>query len=316
MHGSPKSVTWTIFSLNIMVIIVHVIALTLLLKVKRNNVAGSQKYLLVALCFTELTYSLTDNTRIILGQSRDLSMLILGYDIHMFCATAVLIMDILIMIYITVDRFCEIYFNIKYPVYWNSKKTLILIASSVIICLILFIIVIIHIKRTPAMQFEYAYANMGILLVRYVYPLAQICFLIIASIAYFYIFKKIKAHKDQRKKITGHLDGKCNVDDRKTKNSFKIFVPSLIILTFFLFMIIPDILQLCVSFKLIPSKNTEVAFLLIPMGFLADPIIYIFNLLAVKRKIRKVLLGKQPTEEMNEFRNNTLSTVSGIQEND
>ena len=299
-----------------MVIIVHVIALTLLLKVKRNNVAGSQKYLLVALCFTELTYSLTDNTRIILGQSRDLSMLILGYDIRMFCATAVLIMDILIMIYITVDRFCEIYFNIKYPIYWNSKKTLILIASSVIICLILFIIVIIHIKRAPVMQFEYAYANMGILLVRYVYPLAQICFLIIASIAYFYIFKKIKAHKDQRKKITGHLDGKFNVDNRKIKNSFKIFVPSLIILTFFLFMIIPDIFQLCVSFKLISTKNKEVAFLLIPMGFLADPIIYIFNLLVVKRKLRKVLLGKQPTKEMNEFRSNTLSTVSGIQEND
>ena len=313
MHCCPKSVTWTIFSLNIIVIIVHVIALTLLLKVKRNNVGGSQKCLLVVLCFTELTYSLTNNTRIIFEQSRDLSIFMVGYDIHMFRATAaILTMNILIKIYITVDRFCEIYFNIKYPIYWNSRKTLILIASSGIICLILFIIVIIHIKRAPAMQFRYAYTNMGILLVRYVYPLAQSCFLIIASIAYFYIFNKIKAHKNQMKKKTGHLDGKVNVEDRKTKNAFKIFVPSLIILTFFLFMIIPNILQLCVSFNLIPSKNIEVAFILIPIGFLADPIIYIFNLLAVKRKIRKVLLGKQPTEEMNEFRNNTLSTVSGI----
>ena len=312
MHGSPKSVTWTIFSLNTIVIIVHVIALILLFKVKRNNVAGSQKYLLVVLCLTELTYSLTDNTRIILVQSRDLSILIIGYDIHMFRATAVLTMDILIMIYITVDRFCEIYLNLKYPIYWNSRKTLLLIASSGIICIILFIIVIIHIKKVPVMQFRYVYANMGILLVRYVYPLAYLCFLVIASISYFYIFKKIKAHKNQRKKITGHLYGKVNVKDRKTKNSFKIFVPSLIILTFFLFMTIPNILQLCVSFNLIPSEYIEVAFILIPIGFLADPIIYIFNLLAVKRKIRKVLLGKELKEEMDEFRNNTHSTVSGI----
>ena len=49
-----------VVTLDITVIAIHILAVTLLVRLKQNNVKGSQKILLIALCVTELTYALID----------------------------------------------------------------------------------------------------------------------------------------------------------------------------------------------------------------------------------------------------------------
>ena len=52
-------------ALNTVVIVIHVLALTLLVVLKQNNLKGSQKLLLIALSVTELTYALMDNVAVL-----------------------------------------------------------------------------------------------------------------------------------------------------------------------------------------------------------------------------------------------------------
>ena len=49
-----------ILVLNSMVILIHILAITLLISLNENNVSGSQKLLLKALCVTELIYVTID----------------------------------------------------------------------------------------------------------------------------------------------------------------------------------------------------------------------------------------------------------------
>ena len=52
-------------AVNTVVIVIHVLALTLLVVLKQNNLKGSQKLLLIALSVTELTYALMDNVAVL-----------------------------------------------------------------------------------------------------------------------------------------------------------------------------------------------------------------------------------------------------------
>ena len=70
----------------------------------------------------------------------------------------------------------------------------------------------------------------------------------------------------------------------------KLFVPTLIIVTFILFMIGPNVLRLLVSLGLFhPVLGYKIPFILIPIGFMADLVIYIFSLKTVRLVFRKCL---------------------------
>ena len=70
----------------------------------------------------------------------------------------------------------------------------------------------------------------------------------------------------------------------------KLFVPTLIIVTFILFMIGPNVLRLLVSLGLFhPVLGYEISFILIPIRFMADLVIYIFSLKTVRLVFRKCL---------------------------
>ena len=51
-----------VLSTDIVVMFTHILALVSLFSVKRNNVQGSQKLLLIALCMTELTFVVANFT--------------------------------------------------------------------------------------------------------------------------------------------------------------------------------------------------------------------------------------------------------------
>ena len=282
--------TWVIFLLNIFVICVQVLAVFLLMKVKQNNITGSQKYLLLSLCVSELVYAVVHNVTLVLfAYNRDNII----YDLWMFRVATVMLMDICIMICITVDRFLEVYFSIKYPLYWSARKTLALIICLGGILLFSYILLLIYVHRISEHPINF-YTKLGYALTRFVYPIFDAFFICVASITYYYIFKQITEKKVQLSRMKKPSNKAQMTCKRRLRNRFKLFVPSLIILTFILFMIVPHLLQLCFSFNLLTFKEQRISYILIPVGFLADPVICIFNLSSVRKRIRRML--RRPNE--------------------
>ena len=124
-----------------------------------------------------------------------------------------------------------------------------------------------------------------LLLVYLATPLQGI-FLIITSITYIYIFKKLRKNRLALRKIIKQLDKNSmrELQAKKTQTNAKLFVPSLIILTFILFNIFPNFMYFGYSNG---SPWVRAFFQWIPVlffvGWCVDPIIYIFSNRSVQR---------------------------------
>ena len=269
-----------VVTLDITVIAIHILAVTLLVRLKQNNVKGSQKILLIALCVTELTYALID---ILDHICYKLELDPRTFVFFVLNSTTVTFMYIFIMTCIVVDRFSEIYLNIKYSVLWSSKKTRVVLLIGFIICCILFVPFII-------MELTNRYIT-GDTVSRYIYPVIELVFIIIFSWSYFYIIRQVLRYRKNTKKLEKQLSKNDRVFYHKQSNNrFKLFVPTLIIVTFLLFMIGPSILRLLVALKLLNADvGYRISFVLVPVGFIADPIIYIFSLTAMRSAFKRVL---------------------------
>ena len=266
--------------LNFIVIIVHIIALRLLLSVDENNVRGTQKLLLIALCVTELVFTILD-----IGTK---AFYLMGINLiprvcWMLSVTSGIIMYIFIMIMITVDRLLEIYLNIKYHLYWCVKKTKWVLTTVLVTSLLLGIPAVIVGLNDPCQIVE--------ILSLYVYPPLEVIFIIIASCTYVYIFKQIQRHKKVSNRTERQLSGNSTVTYRRSSsNRFRIFVPTLIIITFIFFTIGPNIIKLCFFIGIIKTDDeVHIAYLFIPIGFIADPLIYILNIKSVRRRLQRII---------------------------
>ena len=111
---------------SVLIIVLQIFALSWLFKIKLVNYSLSQKYLLVSLCLTELCSGIS----IFLGP---LGMLVVFADnfhkyLHTFQLTTLYFMYFFVMIILTLDRYFEFRFSIKYSLIWSSKKTLIVLS--------------------------------------------------------------------------------------------------------------------------------------------------------------------------------------------
>lgn len=110
-----------VLSLDVAVILIHILHLTLLLKIKQNNVKGCQRTLLIALCITELSYSVLN-----IGLELPFNTQVRNV-LFTFTLMCVLLLYVFIMFLITIDRFLEIYLNIKYRILWSPEKTMLIL---------------------------------------------------------------------------------------------------------------------------------------------------------------------------------------------
>ena len=167
-------ITLAVLSIDLVVIFTHILALVLLFTVKQNNVQGSQKILLIALCMTELTFA-------VVNFSEELCCIVklqkAANALYIFLFASVSTMCILIMFLITVDRFLVIYLNIKYDILWSPKKAMIVLSVLLIVCsLLLAPSYVIGLKKVE---------RIGSL---YIIPIFEAIFIISASATSFYIF--------------------------------------------------------------------------------------------------------------------------------
>lgn len=269
--------------LDLVVIFVHVIAIRMLISVKTNNVRGSQKLLLLVLCVTELTFSILDinNKGLHLLEYTEYR-----YIWWMFSISSAVIMYIFVMTLITIDRFMDIYLNIKYDIHWYAKSTKIALTAAFVVSLLSGIPAVIVGLEDPCKVFKF--------LSLYVYPVLEGIFVVIALFTYFYIIKQVQKHKKISRKIEKQLRENHIIPFQKpSRNRFRIYVPTLIIITFILFTIGPNVIKFFYFLNIIQNHYiSHIAYLLIPVGFIADPLIYILNLKPVRTRLKQVIPGR------------------------
>lgn len=269
-------------AVNVAIIAFQMFTLILLCTIKERNATLSQKYLIFTLCFEEMLLAFGG----LLGYVFTLLDIDESFPVKIckiFHVTMVNISYMLLMIVITIDRFLIIYLNIKYPLYCIPRKIVIVVVLILCSCLCFFFG---FLSKYLSSQTWNPYR----ILYLFVYPIIQSIFLLTAISTYIYIYRQLKRNKEQSHNSVQHMKDSKNNPKSKVRKRFNIFVPNLIILTFVLFTVLPHIvwsIKFWFGFNLPESASYFVA-LMIDLGLIADPLIYVFNLESVRKKIKRL----------------------------
>ena len=260
----------------------HIFALVLIFKVKKNNLMGNQKYLIAGLSIAEMLYGVIKCTKDALlfynigGEDTDTIL-------QHLTITATFTNYVLLMTFITLDRMFVIRLNIKYSLYWSPKKTFILIAVTLLFSAFTFICFLV-VFLTKRVTFEkYIFLYIGTTL--------QLLYLIIVAITYYYIIKLLRNNRKERTKTKVQLKCTCiSANNNLLKNRFYIIYPSMIIASFILFMVLPTFIIGLVNEHIYPLTNeaSQTVRVLYPIGFIIDPLLYIFNLDVIRKRARRI----------------------------
>ena len=298
---------WIVFlllSIAIIVIVTHLLALTLLFKLKEDNLNGTQKYLLVSLCLTELTLGVNSiificcSTFIHIKLAKTITELS-----EIFSLTPLTQIYFSIIILITLDRLLEFRLNIKYSLYWSSKKTLVTLLVTVSISISTFICVLV-VRRF----YNFTFNIYEKIVLEHVMPAFSNSFILLALYTYYQIYKKVKENREKNKRIKQMFEVKHShkqIDFNRRKR-FQVFLPSLIMASFILFIAVPyTIWRIHIEVCNDCNNNLDrILYCLFLLAFLADPMIYIFSLKSVRMKIKRTF---PRLNNENTVQNNSLS---------
>ena len=162
------------FALSMCVTALHIFALVLIFKVKKNNLMGNQKYLIAGFSIAEMLYGVIKCTKDALlfynigGEDTDTIL-------QHLTITATFTNYILLMTFITLDRMFVIRLNIKYSLYWSPKKTFILIAVTLLFSAFTFICFLVVFLTKRVLFEKYIFLYIGTTL--------QLLYLIIVAIS-------------------------------------------------------------------------------------------------------------------------------------
>ena len=286
-------------SINILAVLVHLAALLLLIKTSQPNITDSQKYLFISLSLTELSYCLISLVHFWCkeyGVQKSIRK-----HITIFRRIAVLLMYYFIMIYVTLDRFFAIYLNIKYGIYWSPVKTKRLIFFTSLVSIVASVLVSVTWFQAQWSVTTFVYV--------YLYPPFMVAFIICAVVTYSYIVIKIIANQKREDKLRKQVarNDKNYTPEIRQKSKFTIFVPTLIILTFILFMVIPNFIHMTNKFiPTLPTYLVDINWILFPLGFISDAVVYIFSVNALRNIFNKYIRKRNARTRSTSY---TLTTV-------
>ena len=196
---------------------------------------------------------------------------------------------LMLMGFITINRFLEIYLNIKYQSTVTFKRACIILT---VIFVIPATLAITHICILPDYH-AIRYIN-----IVYINPMSQWTLLAISLPIYCYILHKMRLHKRSVKRIRHRFNSNAIIpvevfsNMQENSNSVKsiINLPVLIIFTFFFFIVVPDQI-LCFAqlagFR-IPGSALFVIGLCFGFGFISDALICFFMSKAIRETVVKL----------------------------
>ena len=180
------------------------------------------------------------------------------------------------MILVTIDRFLIFYLNIKYSNYCTTKRLFKLILSTiaVLLTIILSVTMSIYCKK---ITFDYISTSMPI-----IHIFLDTLYVFVATATFIYV---IAVYKKQLK-----LRKISSIGNEKD-NQLKLFVPTLLIVTFILFIVLPDILYMLMVYGILKFHKQIVRLLLIAyhFGLLLDPLAFIYCFHSTRKRRKQQL---------------------------
>ena len=217
---------WAIvdYALSSCVIIIHIVGLIFLKRSKHSNRHKNQMLIITSLSIYELTGAVLSISYRLFTYFDSLVMAEIT-----LCFTGILIMFnfYFIMILLTVDRFLVFHLELKYSLYFTPSKVFKIIICLALLCLLTTVAfaVLIPLQTITWLQ---VYDVLYVL-----YLILDIGYIFIAAGTYSFIFQIYRRHLKLKK--TSQISGK--------KDRFKLLIPTLIIATFILLDIIPNIIN-------------------------------------------------------------------------
>lgn len=253
--------------LDVASLILHTVGIYALAKVYARSAHKEQRLFIGNLSVCEISLNLLmmiqDMQLIIIPQTDHYNKLIMylelviviGINISFYCT----------MIFIALDRFAIFVLKTAYHQRWNAFKAKLLLGLTWLVAITLTIIF--------CLVFHFTGQNYERYFVKYVHPTLDFVFLFIAVMTYASIFIIFRRSSQKMGKDL-------------TKSSF--LCPSLLILTFILFIIIPDLIQLSYQIKnaRMPRALALLCLFLYRVSPIADVGLYIFLLPDVRTFLR------------------------------
>lgn len=260
-------------------VILHSIGVYLIRCFRKNYGCQVHLILIMNLSIVEILLNLSSSVNLVLivapvhendldwvNKSRDILYIIdetfLSFPFYMF------------MIYITIDKLLEICLNIKYPLHVTVKRATCIVIATWITSLIVSGSFIVTFFLTGKYGREFQ---------RYFFTLFDFWFLIIASGTYGIIFYKFM--NSRKGPVIAAHNSVIRVNTFQTFKNSRFIVPVMLVISFILFVIVPDILYDFVDTSY--EMEVSLAFLL-AAAYSIDAFIYIF----MNETLRKLLWRK------------------------
>lgn len=188
--------------------------------------------------------------------------------VELIITTGLNVLFYLSMYFITLDRLASVVLNIRYRTVWTTRSTIYLLSATWGLCITGTLVICLVLAITGL--------NLESIFTKYIHPTLDFGFILIALLAYTVIFVTYKKSSER-------------VGNELKKSAF--ILPSLLVLTFLLFIILPDFIQLGYSISGEPMANNlgVVLFCLVlyRISPIADAVLYIFLLKDIRRFLAK-----------------------------
>ena len=147
------------------------------------------------------------------------------------------------MMYLTMDRLLNILLSLKYPQYWNETRAKYLLITTWLVGIVI----------TTGMVIVYIFFSFPweVTFYKYIYPALEFLYIIIAFATYYVIFRKYNKSQVRLSVISlSTANQSTTVRKRNICAEFRksfFLIPVLLISTYLIFMIIPDMTYLFVA---------------------------------------------------------------------
>lgn len=290
--------------LSVIILITHSTAVILLCKVNRKHINSNLRLLLFNLTIAQLMHIFMEIIKLSIQLSNENNETLK----HIYSFLSLLQIAGLkwvtsgTMILLALDRFFEIYWNIKYSIYFNTKRVKLGMSMTWTICVFCIVTVGLLVYR-----FKHHY--LLTVFFKYVHAGLNMIYVLVIMIVYGYLFQKFyenrlmfhnqlhRLHID----ITGpNNNDKVNVPKLTLFRAFKesnFYLPTLLIFIYLFLFIIPGLIYALLTYM---DKETEVLFqvviLLCTIAIFLDPLIVVFALPPIKNLIFRKRFRDTPVD--------------------
>ena len=223
-------------------ILLHLIGMYLLICVRHSAMNGDQRLFLFHLSLSEFCLTFMEMLRriIYIFINSENSAITEYMNIIKFSSAAMVFY--VIMIFVTVDRFVHLHLGFKYPLYWYERKTKrLLTVTWIVFVLLTIVLTVLHM---------YQLIDYRKLFYIYIWPVTEVVFLAVAFGTYGYAVILVYRSSSDKCSL------RCSIHSSfKWQSIFKkpaFYLPTLLILSFVLFQVVPDL----IVFFVMLSGNT------------------------------------------------------------